>query len=393
MRGFSQLSPTERRLLLEVFWARTSARSDLAGRLDFSKSKINAAITDLIGAGLITEIGPQPSSGGRRAEGLRVTLRDGLIAGVDIRATHMDVALLSPDMSVMARHCEPISVRGEPEPLFARLRDVIDLLLRQMGYERERIRMIGIGVPGPVDFESARLATPPLMPLWEGFSPRQALAADFDVPIFVDNDVNILALGTLWHLSRSADDFLVVKVATGIGCGIICRGQVYRGVDGAAGDVGHICIDPNGPVCHCGNVGCVEAMAAAPAIARAGATAARSGESPRLLELLQEHGALSPEDVGLASREGDPAANAIIRGAGADVGRMLATLVNFFNPSHVFICGGVAAIGPAFLASIRQSVYQRSLALSTRHLAIRPIPHPDDAGIVGAGVLGFLEAI
>lgn len=393
MISLKHLPPTERVLLSEIFWAGETSRSDLWARLSFSKSKINAGVSALIDARLVTESGHRSSSGGRRPEALRVTLGDGVIAGVDIGATSMDVALLAPDMTILAHHGEPADVRDPPDRLFTRLKAILDLLLERIGLSRDRILMIGVGVPGPVDFESACLVNPPLMPGWEGYSPRDALAETFDVPVFVDNDVNILALATLWSSRRSAENFLVIKVGTGIGCGIICHGQVYRGVDGAAGDVGHICVDPNGPTCHCGNVGCVEAMAAGPAIGRLGEAAARAGQSPRLLAALEEKGALGPEEVGQASREGDSAANAIIREAGANVGRMLATLVNFFNPSHVHICGGVSAIGPAFLASIRQSVYQRSLALSTRHLNIRQLDTPHQAGVIGAGVLGFLETL
>jgi predicted NBD/HSP70 family sugar kinase len=393
MVSLKRLSQAERCILSEIFWTGGSSRGDLATRLDFSKSKVNAAISSLLGASLVGEAGPRESSGGRRAEGLRMTLDGGLIGAVDIGASSLHVALLAPDMAILAQHSEAADVRVAPDLLFDRVRDLLDQLLERLGRGREAVAMIGVGVPGPVDFESACLVHPPLMPGWEGYSPRDALARDFSGAVFVDNDVNILALGVLWRLRRAARNFLVVKVGTGIGCGIVCDGAVYRGAAGSAGDVGHICVDPQGPVCHCGNVGCVEAMAAGPAIARLGEEAARAGESLRMRALLEEKGALTPEDVGMAGREGDAAANAIIREAGANIGRMLAAIVNFYNPSHMFLCGGVVGIGPSFLSSIRQSVYQRSLPLSTRHLEIQPVPDADTAGIIGAGVMAFLESL
>jgi predicted NBD/HSP70 family sugar kinase len=252
---------------------------------------------------------------------------------------------------------------------------------------------IGVGVPGPVAFDTSLLVNPPLMPGWEGFSIPEYLGEAYDAPVFVDNDVNLMGLGTLWRLRRRPENFLVVKIGTGIGCGIVCHGALYRGADGAAGDVGHICVDPNGPLCQCGNVGCVEAIAAGPAIGRMAEEAARAGKSRLLQEWLAQKGTLSSIDVGNASRAGDTAASAIIQHAGMQVGRMLAALVNFFNPSHVFIGGGVAQIGPLLLASIRQSVYQRSLALSTRHLDIQYVPHAQNAGVIGAGVLNMEETI
>ena len=151
---------------------------------------------------------------------------------------------------------------------------------------------------------------------------------------------------------------------------------MYRGADGSAGDVGHICVDPDGPRCHCGNLGCVEAMAAGPAIARMATEAARGRRRARCWrEMLRaQRRARRAVDVGQASRAGDAAANAIVQRAGSLIGQMLASIVNFFNPSHVFIGGGITRIGPLFLAAVRQSVYHRSLALSTRHLEIQYTP-------------------
>src|SRR5262249_17639647 len=151
------------------------------------------------------------------------------------------------------------------------------------------------------------------------------------------------------------------------------------------------CVDYHGPRCHCGNDGCVEAMAAAPALSRIAIDAAKAGESPLLAEWLESRGTLVPEDVGQASRSGDVAANAIIQRSGELLGRMLASVVNFYNPSHVFIGGGVSGIGPLYLASIRQSVYRRSLPLSTRHLRIEFSQLHVRGGVIGAGALAFQE--
>jgi predicted NBD/HSP70 family sugar kinase len=393
LERWTNLTAGERSLLERVFWSASMSRSELAALAEFSKSKANAVVTDLIARGLLQEAGTQASTGGRRADMLRLSHDMGVLAGVDIGATSLDVALLAPDMTVLSHCAEPADVRGDPTPLFSRARDLVGILLERRGLPATSVLGIGVGVPGPVAFDTSLLVNPPLMPGWEGFSIREYLGEVFDAPVFVDNDVNLMGLGTLWRLRRQLQNFLVVKIGTGIGCGIVCHGALYRGADGSAGDVGHICVDPNGPLCHCGNVGCVEAMAAGPAIGRMGEEAAQAGKSPLLLEWLAQKGALNSVDVGNASRAGDPAASAIIQHAGMQIGRMLAALVNFFNPSHVFIGGGVAQIGPLLLASIRQSVYQRSLALSTRHLDIQYVPHGVDAGVVGSGVLAVEQTI
>ena len=393
MKRWQQLSAAEMDLLQTVFWSPGISRNALAGRLGFSRSKANALAAGLVEQGMLEETGLQDSSGGRRPETLQLARSLGVLIGVDLGATSLDVAVMRPDLTVLTRHAEEADVRADPGVLLARVRDVMRELLARTGVPARSLISIGMGVPGPVDFASAQLVNPPLMPKWDGFSIRDYLGEAFSAPVFVDNDVNLMALGELWRLQRSLPNFLVIKVGTGIGCGIVCHGEVYRGANGSAGDVGHICVDQAGPRCHCGNLGCVEAMAAAPAITRLATEAAQAGESAALAEMLRASGSLSAIDVGQASRNGDAAANAIIQRAGSLIGQMLASVVNFFNPSHVFIGGGVTQIGPLLLASVRQSVYHRSLALSTRHLEIQYTPLGAQGGLVGAGALAMLETL
>ncbi|MBO9650992.1 MAG: ROK family protein [Variovorax sp.] len=380
-------------LLETTFWSAGSSRHGMAEQLGFSKSKANALIAGLVEQGLLSEIGLQRSTGGRRPESLQLHAGLGVLVGVDIGATSLDVAVLAPDLTVLAHHAEPADVREGPGVVLARVRGLIKELLARAGFAAKQVLGIGIGVPGPVNFEIGQLVNPPLMPAWDSFSIRDYLREDYAAPVFVDNDVNLMALGELWRLKRSLSNFLVIKVGTGIGCGIVCHGEVYRGAAGSAGDVGHICVDQEGPRCHCGNLGCVEAMAAGPAITRMAVQAAEAGESAALAECLRTQGRIEAIDVGQASRAGDAAANAIVQRAGNLIGQMLASIVNFFNPSHVFIGGGITRIGPLFLAAVRQSVYQRSLALSTRHLEIQYTPLEGQAGLIGAGVLAMQETL
>lgn len=393
MAPWNGLSAGELDLLSTLFWSAGGSRHGMAERLGFSRSRANALIAGLIEQGLLAEAGPQASTGGRRPEQLQLHAELGVLLAVDIGATSLDVAVMQPDLTVLARHAEAIDVREGPGVVLARVRQRLRELLQARGIPGRRVLGIGMGVPGPVNFEAGQLVNPPLMPGWDSFSIRDYLREDYAAPVFVDNDVNLMALGELWRLQRRLSNFLVIKVGTGIGCGIVCHGEVYRGAAGSAGDVGHICVDQQGPRCHCGNVGCVEAMAAGPAIVRMAQAAAERGESPALAAVLRTQGRIEAIDVGHASRAGDVVANAIIQRAGSLIGQMLASVVNFFNPSHVFIGGGITQIGPLFLAAVRQSVYQRSLALSTRHLEIQYTPLGTDAGVTGAGVLAMHETL
>lgn len=393
MSPWSRLTTDELQLLETTFWSAGGSRHRMADELGFSKSKANSLIAGLVEQGLLAEAGLQRSTGGRRPENLQLHAGLGVLVGVDIGATSLDVAVLAPNLSVLAHHAEPADVREGPGVVLARVRSLIRELLQRAGFEAKHVIGIGIGVPGPVNFEIGQLVNPPLMPAWDSFSIRDYLREDYAAPVFVDNDVNLMALGELWRLKRSLSNFLVIKVGTGIGCGIVCHGEVYRGAAGSAGDVGHICVDQEGPRCHCGNLGCVEAMAAGPAITRMAVEAAEAGESAALAECLRTQGRIEATDVGQASRAGDAAANAIVQRAGSLIGQMLASIVNFFNPSHVFIGGGITRIGPLFLAAVRQSVYQRSLALSTRHLEIQYTPLEGQGGLIGAGVLAMQETL
>jgi len=381
-------------VLESVFWSAGGSRHGIADQLGYSKSKANALIAGLIGQGLLAEAGPQSSSGGRPAETLRLHHDLGVLLGVDIGATSLDVALLTPDLRILAQHAEATDVRQQgPGVVLARVRSLTQTLLTESGHQPRQVLGVGIGVPGPVNFEIGQLVNPPLMPDWDSFSVRDFLRDDFDAPVFVDNDVNLMAFGELWRLQRSLPNFLEIKVGTGIGCGIVCHGEVYRGATGSAGDVGHICVDQDGPRCRCGKRGCVEAMAAGPAIVRMATEAAQAGESAALAECLRSNGRIEATDVGQASRAGDAAANGIIQRAGSLIGQMLASVVNFFNPSHVFLGGGITRTGPLLLAAVRQSVYQRSLALSTRHLEVQYTPLGEQVGLIGAGVLAMHETL
>lgn len=393
MVRWKDLSANEMILLDHVFWSSSISREALATGSAFSKTRANAAVAGMLEQGLLEATGAHVATGGRRAETLRLSRSLGVLLGAALGATGLEVGVMAPDLQLLAHHSEPADVRDGPAAILSRIRALMRELLKQCGAKPRDVIAIGIGVPGPVDFASAQLVNPPLMPEWDAYSIRDDLRSDFSAPVFVDNDVNVMALGELWRMQRGLQNFLVIKVGTGIGCGIVCHGQVYRGANGSAGDVGHICVDPQGPRCHCGNVGCVETMAAGPAIARAAADSARTGHSALLQQLLDERGTLRLNDVAQACRAGDAAANAIVQRAGALIGQMLASVVNFYNPSHIFIGGAIQKIGPLFLAAVRQSVYHRSLALSTRHLEIQYTPLGERAGLVGAGVLAMQESL
>jgi glucokinase-like ROK family protein len=265
-------------------------------------------------------------------------------------------------------------------------------LLNSQAVASETILAVGLGLPGPIEFASARPVAPPLMPGWDGLHVPDLFRPEFGCPIYVDNDVNVMALGEQWTgAGRGVDNFLVVKVGTGIGAGIISDGHLHRGSDGCAGDIGHIEADPDGPECHCGNRGCLEAMAGGAAIARLALEAATDGRSPFLAERFAAAGSVGVPDVADAAQHGDQVALEIIRSSGRLIGRVVAGIVNFFNPSVVIVSGRVCGLGDLFLAGVREVVYRRSTALSTRRLEIRYSALRGTEGTIGTAILAIEE--
>jgi glucokinase-like ROK family protein len=380
------VTPHEAQIIAALRKHDTISRTDIARLTGWSRPKVTTEVGKLAKRGILIDSGEGASQGGRRPRLLRFNHQLGYIVGVDIGATSMDLAIADLNAQVLARDCGPADVRDEPLVLLGEVKRRVLALLTKHDIRPERVLGVGVGVPGPVDFLKGVLVAPPLMPTWEGFSIRGYFHPIFPSAfVAVDNDVNIMALGELKSgAGMGQEDFIFVKIGTGIGAGIVCNGIIHRGHNGSAGDIGHICADHHGPICRCGNVGCLEAMAAGPAIAHRAVEAAQNGSSPILAQKLAANGSLRSEDVGAAVREGDRAAIEIVQQCGQLIGDVLAGLVNFFNPSMILVGGGVSNIGNQLLASIRQAVLHRSTALATRELIVSYSPMSSEAGVTGA---------
>jgi glucokinase-like ROK family protein len=373
-------------VLDEVRLGRSRSRSELVARTGLGRAIVARRVGELIDRGLLAEGDVGPSTGGRPPRQLSFRADAGHVLVADLGATSIDVAVTSLDGRILGHHDEPARIEDGPEACLDRVDDLFDALLRTTRTIPGQLWGIGIGVPGPVEFETGRPISPPIMPGWDGYPIRERFSARYGAPVWVDNDVNVLALGE-WRSGVAAghDNVVVVKVGTGIGAGIISDGRIHRGAQGSAGDVGHIqVLDDPAVVCRCGNIGCLEAIAAGAAIGREGVAAAEDGRSSRLLLALDQHGTVTAEDVARAASFGDPVAVGILQLAGRRIGSMLASVVNFFNPSLVVIGGGVANSPDQFLAAIRETVFRRSLPLATRELLIQRSSLGGLAGVIGA---------
>ena len=313
----------------------------------------------------------------------------GHVLVADLGATSIDVALTTLDGRILAHRDEPADIADGPERALDRVDELFDELRETT--RNALARCGGSASACPVRSSSQRAApiSPPIMPGWDGYPVRDRFAARYGAPVWVDNDVNMLALGE-WRsgVAQGQDNVVVVKVGTGIGAGIISDGRLHRGAQGSAGDVGHIqVVDDVTVVCRCGNIGCLEALAGGAALARYGMAAALEGRSERLRTALDQHGVVTAEDVSRAASFGDPVAVGLLQSAGRRIGLMLASVVNFFNPSLIVIGGGVAQSGDQLLAAIREQVYRRSLPLATRDLLVQRSSLGGQAGVIGAAAM------
>ncbi|MGY1651113.1 ROK family transcriptional regulator [Geodermatophilus sp. SYSU D01119] len=358
----------------------------LVQRLDLGRTGVAQRVALLEAAGLVVQDGRAPSSGGRAPRRLRLRAGAGLVAGADIGATGMAVGVADLSGRVLAQVHEPVDVADGPDPVLGRVEELVGELVRGLP-GAPPLWGIGVGVPGPVEYATSRPVAPPIMPGWDGYPIRERLSGRFAVPVWVDNDVNVLALGELRTNPAAAEagDVLYLKIGTGIGAGLVSGGRVHRGVNGCAGDIGHVAVtEADSVICRCGNVGCLEAVAGGAALARDGRRLAESGGSAAMAEILALRGTLTAADVTAAAERGDPAATAMLARAGRLVGSTLATLVSFYNPGLVVLGGGVVHAGDHVLAAIRESVYRRSLPLATRTLRIEPSLLGEAAGLAGA---------
>jgi glucokinase-like ROK family protein len=361
------------------------SRAELADQLQVPRQRLLTELDALVRAGLLCEAGPAASRGGRRSTLVALDPRVRL-AAVDMGATSIDVEITDGQLEPVWAFSEPADIRSGPKVGLHRVNEILAKARTDGAYGV--LNAIGFGVPGPVSFRDGVPVSPPIMPGWDRYPVQQVLSREHGCPVVVDNDVNIMAIGERHGgVAHSVNDTLFVKIGTGIGCGIYLDGEVYRGADGCAGDIGHIQVEPQGPTCACGNVGCLEAVFGGPALTRDATAAARSGESPTLADRLRASAVITAQDVAEGAAAGDLTCIGLIRDGGRRVGSVLAGLVSFINPSMIVIGGGLAGLGHILLAEIRSVVYRRSLPLATGNLPVVLSELGQRAGVVGAAVL------
>ncbi len=345
------------------------SRIELSRELGLTRAAITAIVGDLIKAGLVRETNGQFSRG-RRAIALEINPQGGLVVGVDIGATHVTLVLADYLAHVMDEVEASLDIFQGPQVCLPFVDQFLRSWLNELGINLAQITAIGVGVPGPIVTDAGMVSGPPIMPGWDLFPIREWLEKAWGCPVTLGNDAEFGALGEwAFGAGRGVDNLVYIKVGTGIGAGLLIDGQIYRGTTGCAGEIGHVTIEENGPLCTCGNRGCLEALAGGRAIAQKAIFAIKAGARTTLSEL-QSVEAISAMDVIAAARKGDHLSQKLVQEAGYYLGTALANLINLFNPTKIVIGGGVAQVGDLLLDPVRKVAKQRSLKVASQAVTI-----------------------
>ncbi len=372
-------------------------RADLGKLSGLGRSIVAQRVDDAIALGLLEEADLGVSTGGRMPRTLRFKHEIGSFVVAEFGARNLGVAITDLSGKTLGTFHQEWDIASGPEKSLKRVVEIHKQLTEGQPYGD--LWGAVVGVPGPVEFETGKPVAPPIMPGWNGYDIKAYLSSALNAPVWVDNDVNLMAIGeqTLMRSNSvmgpaALDDLLFIKVGSGIGAGMISGGRVHRGANGSAGDIGHVAVsDDSQVVCRCGQLGCLEAVAGGWALARDGERAAAAGSSEFLSALLKKRGYLTAQDIASGAANGDSYCMEAVSKSGRIVGETLATLVNFFNPGVVVVGGSIAETGDLFLAAVRQTVYRRSLPLATRNLRVLPAEPNHQEGLLGGAALAQTE--
>jgi predicted NBD/HSP70 family sugar kinase len=358
------VSAALRQVLDLVVSGQAASRADVARRSGLARSTVSHQIDFLLRRHLIEELETGESVRGRPPRVLSISPGAGTIVVIDIDAAVTQLAIADLTRTIVARDVIDITVDRGPDVLLPAITERIRMLLADHGRSAERVQHVVAGLPAPVDFQHGCPVRPPIMPGWDGYPVGAYLREQFGVPVTVDNDVNLMALGEASR-DMTSTPLLFIKVAAGIGAGIITAdGDVHRGADGAAGDIGHIrAATQRGVVCRCGKLDCLEAVASYQAV-------------------------IGDLDIPGAEVK-DPLHR--VRQAATDIGEVVAMLIHTLNPRTLVLAGPLIELHDEILSGVRAVVYERALPLATRKLTITTTELGSDAGLVGAVALAARE--
>ncbi len=358
------------------------SRADIARRTGLSRSTVSSLVADLQAEGLVVEreadAAPRGPEGGRPPVLIALDQSAGAIVGIDFGHRHVRVAVADLSFTVLAESAEGIDVDTAGQESLDLAAGLIERLLDEAGVDRTRVLAAGMGLPAPIDRATGFLQSRAIIPSLDGIDPAAEMGMRLHMPVHLDNDANVGALGeSTFGAGAGAEVMAYLRLSAGIGAGLVIGGRPFRGARGVAGEIGHVLVDPQGPICRCGNRGCLETFVAGPA----------------LCELLRRsHGPLTVPQLLALAAEGDAGCRRVIHDAGRVVGRAVADLCNFINPDLVVVGGDLAAAGDLLLDPMRDAVRRFAVPAASQDVRITAGVLGERAEALGALALAGHEA-
>lgn len=379
--------------ILKVIWAFSPiSRSEIVEKTNFTAATVSRIVNKLINSNLVTEKGYGESNGGRKPVLLELNPGSVLAIGIGIEIDKVNGVIVDLNGNILDQYELNIEGSTEKEYILTKVKLVIKKLLIRHNYIN-RVVGIGIGMHGLVDYDRGISIYPPAFG-WSAVPVAKIIKDEFDLPVIVENNVRALTLAENWFgAGKNMNNFICLKVGSGIGSGIYMAGQIYRGASNAAGEIGHIMVDEEGPLCTCGNYGCLESVASNTAIVKRTLKALKQGVSSKIINILDNNlDKLDEESVFTAAKQGDELAKRVLQDTGRYLGIGIANLINILNPDAVIISGNIVKAGDIILESIRSTVYSRALSYSVKKVKIINSRLGEKGVAVGAAVL-IMESI
>ena len=368
------------RVLGAVRAAGSLTQAEIARVTGLSAATVSNIVRELREAG--TVMVARTHSSGRRAQSVSLARQAGVAIGIDFGTSHLRVALSDLGSRILAEEVIAYDVAASAERGVRRAVWLVDTLLTQARVDRSEVIGVGVGFPGPVNAATGEIDSATILSGWAGVRPAEELGDRLGMPVLIDNDANLGALGELIKgAGRGCSHLVYLELSSGVGAGIVADGQLYRGAGGIAGEIGHITVDARGPVCRCGNRGCLETLVGGPYLLQMLPRPIGSGEPPPTLR-----------SVIASALAGDPGCRRILSDAGRAVGSGVAIIANLFNPRLVILGGELARAGDLVVQSIRQSAEQGAIPGAVRTLQVVRGRLGDRAQIVGALALAATVA-
>lgn len=374
---------------------RAATRQEIERSAGLGRAVVADRVAELVARGLVEEGELGVSTGGRAPRQIRFRSTAGHVLVGLLGTTTLGVGVADLSGRLLVEHYEPGDITQGPEATVQRLDELFDWMLSEHPVARE-IWGIGLAVSGLVGLAGGRLDSRPVihvLPGWRDFPLAEHLRERYACDVWVDNAVHLMALGELRAgRGRGRNGLVFVKLGNGISAGLCANGQVHRGANGYAGDIGHVVVSDEPVICRCGNTGCLDALAGGAAIARDAAEGARTEASPFLAQLAASGRTIGTAEVSLAAQRGDAFSVELLTRAGFLVGTALATVVNAFNPPVVIVGGGVSQTGEVLIAAIRDGLYRHSRSMATQDLQVIRSEMGKTAGLVG-GALAVVDEL